>query len=93
MRKIPESALYKTDIRLLIRPTKALKQSHKIAQRRANNQSLIIRRNDGVSYSDIVKDLKMNISPEEMGVNIMAIRRKITVTFASNLPKPSQGPK
>ena len=70
-RKIIECCLVATDIKILVRTTK---EQRKLHQSTATNDTLIVRRSDGSTYSDIVKELKDTIQPEQFGVTVKGLR-------------------
>lgn len=75
LRKIIECCLTDSDIKILLRPSKEqrvlFRNTH---QRHPNHQSLIIRRKEEASFADVVKELKRNISPEELGIEVRSVR-------------------
>lgn len=75
VRKILECALVNTPIKVLVRISRQQRRLYQ-EQHRTVNETIIIHKVEGVSYSEVVKDLKNSINPEEVGIQI----NKVTET-------------
>lgn len=91
-RKIMECCLYGTDIIILIRPSREQRKAYQRSKNagKINREALIIRAKEGVSYSEVVKELKQQISPEDYGVSIKGIsstlKGDVKIMLTENLP-------
>lgn len=66
IRKILECCLFGTNLKVLI---KLDKSEYKQIKPNSNNKAImVVKANEGVSYADMVKDIKRNVSPQEMGI-------------------------
>lgn len=89
VRKILECALSNTGIRILVRIPRQLRRSHQEHQRPQSN-SIIVHMKGSATYSQVVKDLKESIDPDEVGVQINRVNRttngQIKIQLKENCP-------
>ena len=92
-----ECCLYGTDIIILIRASREQRKAYQRSKNagKINREALIIRAKEGVSYSEVVKELKQQISPEDYGVSIKGIsstlKGDVKIMLTENLPGARMG--
>lgn len=83
-RKILEISLIGSGIAAEICASKSQRQAHAQATgkskgpRRQLSSTIVLRPNEGVSFADVVKELKSEVDPEAMGVHIRALNETKT---------------
>lgn len=88
MRKLLEIALIKTDVKVMIRPN----EKHSISKKAGPEESgIIISGTEGASFADIVKSIKRNINPEDIGVNIKGFKQTISGDVRLSLVEKEPG--
>lgn len=75
-RKVAEYACAKTNLRIVLRPTRPTKKPVPIPRTKARKEESVVAIKGGNStYADLVKKIKENVNVNEIGVQINKIRR------------------
>lgn len=97
VRKTLECCLAETRIKILLRLNKSQKKEFQLKRTRAregtNGDAIIIHAKEGSTYSDVVKELKKNVSPGEMGVEIKGINSTLNGHVLIKLSETTPGGK
>lgn len=94
VRKIMECSLHGSDIKVLIRLSKAQRKMFQIKRKTEdtrNQDAIIIKAKPGSTYSDVVKELKKSMSPDEIGVTVKRINSTLTGNVRIQLAETKEG--
>lgn len=72
-RKIIECCFFGTTYKVLIKLSQNQRKTPRTQPNQPKREEMIVRVGTGFSYSDVVKDLKMNVNPESLGIDVKRI--------------------